>query len=303
MQALANFVMRGRSQAAVVTLSAAVLSLLMPPLGMISSAAVVLVTLRKGLREGLTVWLIAAAAAMLLAFFGLGSSTPALGFVLLLWLPMWVLAIVLGYTRSLTFAVQAAALFGLMVILGLHLWAEDPAAHWAQLLEPMRLGLVEGQVIVEEGSEALIAEVAKWMTGAFAASLYFQFVLTLLLGRWWQSLLYNPGGFGEEFRAFRIQPWLGLLAIGLALLSLLQDGMGLAQEVMLLLAPLFLLQGLAVAHGLRANRGFHQAWLIGLYALFFFAFPYAELLVAGCGFADLWVNFRSRFGGRGPDSA
>ncbi len=93
------------------------------------------------------------------------------------------------------------------------------------------------------------------------------------------------------------------LAIGLALLSLLQDGMGLAQEVMLLLAPLFLLQGLAVAHGLRANRGFHQAWLIGLYALFFFAFPYAELLVAGCGFADLWVNFRSRFGGRGPDSA
>ena len=303
MQALASFVMRGRSQAAAVALSAAVLSLFLPPLGLISSAIVVLVTLRRGLTEGLYVWLIAGVAAAPLAYIGLGSPAPALGFVLLLWMPVWLLSALLGYTRSFSVAVQAATLIGFMVILGVHLWTDDPTIHWIQLMEPMRQGLVEGQLIPETGSEALIAGLAQWMTGAFAASLYFQCILALMLGRWWQALLYNPGGFGDEFRAFRMQRLLGLAAIGLVLLSLPRDDVGWPQEALLLLVPLFLLQGLAVAHGLRANTGRHPGWLIGLYALFVFAFPYAEVLVAGVGFADLWLDFRSRFKGQGRNDA
>lgn len=303
MQALANFVMRGRSQAAAVTLSTAVLSMLVPPLGLLSSAAVALVTLRRGLIEGLYVWLIAGAVAVPLAYFSFGSALPALGFALLLWLPMWSLGVLLRQTRSLATAVQAAALIGLVVVLVMHLWTEDPVAYWAQLLEPMRQGLVEGQVIPEADSKILVGQLATWMTGTFAASLYFQFVLALMLGRWWQGLLYNPGGFGAEFRALRVHQGLGVLAIGLTLLSLLQDGVGWVQEAIVLLVPLFLLQGFAVAHGLRTGLSLHQGWLIGLYALCVFAFPYAEVVVVGVGFADLWLDFRARFAGRGATGA
>ena len=48
MKALAGFIMRGHSQAALVATTAALLSLLMPLFGPLSAAAVVLVILRIG---------------------------------------------------------------------------------------------------------------------------------------------------------------------------------------------------------------------------------------------------------------
>ena len=77
---------------------------------------------------------------------------------------------------------------------------------WVGILEPLRASLVEGGVIAEAASQALIEGLSRWMTGAFAASLYVQFLLALLLGRWWQAVLYNPGGFGAEFRGLRLSP-------------------------------------------------------------------------------------------------
>lgn len=48
-----------------------------------------------------------------------------------------------------------------------------------------------------------------------AALLQIVSLLCLMLGRYWQSVLYNPGGFGLEFRALRLSPPLafGLLAV------------------------------------------------------------------------------------------
>src|SRR5690606_23988565 len=60
--------------------------------------------------------------------------------------------------------------------------------------------------------EALITPV---LTGLMAALLQIVSLLCLMLGRYWQSVLYNPGGFGLEFRALRLSPPLafGLLAV------------------------------------------------------------------------------------------
>ena len=47
----------------------------------------------------------------------------------------------------------------------------------------------------------------------------------------------------------------------------------------------FLLQGLAVVHGVARLRQLHKAWLIALYILLFLA-PQAALLLAGIGLVD-----------------
>jgi hypothetical protein len=143
-------------------------------------------------------------------------------------------------------------------------------------------------------SEELMRDIGRWMTGAFAATFYFQMVLSLFLGRRWQGLLYNPGGFGAEFRALRVNRVLG--AAGLILLLVLAAGLEAqwAAELLLILTPLFLLQGIAVAHALvdilKASRG----WLVGLYVLLVLAMPHAEILLAGLGLADIWMNVRAR---------
>jgi hypothetical protein len=286
--------MRGRSQAALVSAVFAVLSLLFPLAGMLSSATVALVTLRQGPVEGLIVGLFAGLASGLFAFAALGSPAPALGFALALWLPVWVLALVLRNTRSQPLTVSLASIMGLMIILGLRIGVGDPGAFWSELMEPVRQGLVESGLVTEAGGKDLIAEVARWMTGAFAATFYFQALLALFLGRWWQSLLYNPGGFGAEFRELRLSRGVGILSLLLMAWLLVDENNQWAADLLLLVTPMLLLQGLALIHwlvwALQASRG----WLIGVYALYLLAMPHAQVLTAGLGLADIWVDVRSR---------
>lgn len=294
MQALANFTMRGRSQAALVAAASAVLSLIVPLIGLISSAVVALVTLRKGPAEGLVVGAFAALASGLLAFAALGSPVPALGFALALWLPVWVLAVVLRHTRSLDLTVQLASVFGLLIVVAIRIQAADPAVYWAELLEPVRENLVAGGVVDAALSEQVMAQLSLWMTGAFAATFYFQLLLALFIGRWWQALLYNPGGFGGEFRAFRVRAVVGYLALALLVLVLVLDGAMWVTELSMLLAPVLFLQGVAVVHGIVHVRSANRGWLAGFYAFLLFLMPHAEILVAGIGLADVWVDLRAR---------
>jgi hypothetical protein len=290
--------MRGRSQAAMVAAAAAVLSLIVPMIGLISSAAVALVTLRKGAREGLIVGSIAGLASGMLAFATLGRPDYAIGFALALWLPIWTLGIVLRQSRSLDLTIHVAALFGLVIVAGIHLQADDPTDYWTELLEPLRESLVEGGVVGAAVSEQLIAQVSRWMTGAFAASFYFQLLLALFIGRWWQALLYHPGGFGTELRGFRVQRGAGYLAVGLLVLVLLLDPVMWASELLLLLAPLFFIQGVAIAHSLAHSYSAGRGWLIGFYALLVVLMPHAEILVTGLGLVDVWFDVRARVAAR-----
>ena len=294
MLGLASFIMRGRSQAALVAAVFAILSLLFPLTGMLSSATLALATLRQGPIEGLLVGLFAGLASGLFAFAALGSPMPALGFALALWLPVWALAVMLRNSGSPALTVTTAGLMGLAILIGLKVGVADPAAYWAELLEPVRKGLIEGGILTDAEGQALILEVAQWMTGAFAATFYFQALLALFLGRWWQSLLYNPGGFGAEFRDLRLGKGLGVLGLALMAFILVKGENQWAADLLILITPLFLLQGLALIHwlvkALQANRG----WLIGLYALFLLALPHAQVLTAGLGLADIWVNVRAK---------
>lgn len=294
MLGLASFIMRGRSQAALVAAVFAILSLLFPLTGMLSSATLALATLRQGPVEGLLVGLFAGLASGLFAFAALGSPLPALGFALALWLPVWALAAMLRNSGSPALAVTTAGLMGLAILIGLRVGVADPTVYWAELLEPVRQGLIEGGILTDAEGQALILEVARWMTGAFAATFYFQALLALFLGRWWQSLLYNPGGFGAEFRDLRLGKGLGVLGMALMAFILVKGENPWAADLLILITPLFLLQGLALIHWLvkamQANRG----WLIGLYALFLLALPHAEVLTAGLGLADIWVNVRAK---------
>jgi len=299
MQALASFVMRGRSQAALVAAVAALLSLMVPLAALISSAAVALVTLRQGAREGLLVGIFAGLASGLLAFAALGSPAPAVGFALALWLPVWLTALGLRHGRSLSLTVQGSALIGLAILVGLHLKIAEPAVYWAELLEPVRASLVSGEILDEAGSQALVGQLARWMTGIFAASFYFQVLLALFIGRWWQAALYNPGGFGAEFRVLRLHPAAGLLGAASFVAFYLTGEAGWSAELVLLVSPLFLLQGIAVVHALATSFRLQRAWLIGFYALLVLAMPHAELLVAGLGFADIWTDIRAKLRGRG----
>ena len=313
MQGLASFIMRGRLQAAMVASAATapalillglpssvLLLLLVPLLGLVSSAAVALVTLRHGGLEGLLVGLFAGFASGLVAFVVLGSPLPAIGFAVALWLPVWVLGVVLRRSLSLALTIQLASIIGFLVIAALRLQGVD-AEYWIALFEPLRESLVERQVIDAAGSHALVADAARKINGVLGTSFYYQALLALFVGRWWQALLYNPGGFGAEFRELRLNRGVGFLSLGFMLVLLLQPDVQWAAELLMLLTPLLFLQGVAVAHGLANSLRASRGWLIGFYVLLLM--PHVQMLVSGLGLVDIWMDVRSRVrkGGRDQD--
>lgn len=294
MKGLATYIMRGRSQAALVAATLAVLSLLFPLVGMLSSATVALITLRQGPVEGLIVGGFAGLASGLFVFAALGSPLPATGFALALWLPVWALAVVLRNSRSQALAVGMGGLMGLVILIGLRFLHGDPAAYWSEIMEPLRQGLVEGGLLKEAESEVMIKDLARWMSSTFAATFYLQALLALFIGRWWQALLYNPGGFGAEFRDLRLGQGLGLLVLGLLAWLLIDSDNQTAADLLIVLTPLLLLQGLSLIHWLVKTLPASQAWLVGLYVLFVVALPHAQVMTAGLGLADIWINVRAR---------
>lgn len=294
MKPLATFIMRGYSQAALVAAVAALLSLLFPLFGLVSSASVGLVTLRKGAAEGAFLTLLATLGAGVFSLLALGSVWPALGILVVFWLPVLGLAAVLRGTRSLDLTLQLAGLVGLVLVATVYLLLGDPVAYWQQLLEPMRQTLTDDGVVQSASGQALFAEIAKWMTGAFGAALLLQLLVSLFIARGWQAALYNPGGFGEEFRSFRMGRAMGSLILVLLLVALSGLGGGFVHALLPLPAILLLLQGLAVLHRVHRLSRAHWGWLFGLYLLLVLFMPQLGSLVVCIGLVDIWADIRTR---------
>lgn len=303
MKSLAQFAMRGRSQAALLAATGAVLSVL-PVVGLfaaLGSAAVVgLATLRQGAAEGALLTVFAGIGGAVLAWLALGTPMPAVGFWLAFWLPVWVLAMVLGWSRSLSLTVQAAAMLGLIALAIAYLVSSTSGAAWQQVLEPVTQALLEADVISAAEKPGLVAQLTSWMPALLAVTVYLMVLFSLFIARWWQALLYNPGGFGAEFRALRIHPAVALLTIGFHLIAIL-SGAPWATAMLVMVGMLLLLQGLAVLHAVSVARRARPGWLIALYALFVLGFPLPQLAVAGLGLADVWADWRRRIVQRGED--
>ncbi len=274
----------------------AVVSLVILPLSVLSSAVIALVTLRRGQVEALVVGGLAGLASGLLSYLAIANPVPALVFVFLLWLPVLVVALVLRITRSLPSMIYAALAVGLAVIGFYYLQVPDPGSVWREALEPVSRQLVESGFLDEAQRVLFIEQLARWMTGLLAAGFFLQLVLSVLIARWWQAMLYNPGGFRQEFHALRLHRALGIA--GLLLLALQLAGVGgeggLILDLGILLSAPLMLQGLAVAHGVAGLNKAYPVWLAAMYILYFIAMPQVWMMLAGVGLADLWFDFRAR---------
>lgn len=263
---------------------------------------VALVTLREGAWPGLTVAGLASLVCGALALLLYANPVPVLGFVVLLWFPVWALGLVLRSSRSLDVTVQGAMLVGLLIALTFSI--QVTAEQWQALLEPISQALRQSGVVDEQQARAFVSALALWMPGLLAAGFFVQLVLALFMGRWWQAKLYNPGGFRAEFHGLRLHQAVALLALPLLAMSLVETEGG--WQLIRYLGPLLLVayffQGLAVAHAVVANTGMHRSWLYGLYVLLLLAMGYTLLALAALGYTDAWLDFRARFSRTGRNS-
>lgn len=287
MLALARFIMASRARAALVACAGNLLPLLSP-------AAVALVVLRHGWREGLLValWAVLPLVAMLYV----AAMTPILVWASVLTIVVVVIAtLVLRGTASWQSALLAlvGGSAALVLIMG-ELLGEDVTAFGESIKAMFEQMRADGQGPSLEPDTPMVLGLLAWVMAVSTLG-------SLLLGRWWQALLYNPGGLGRELRGLRLSAPVALaLMAGWVACQLAPTGY--VAWGNLLGLPLFL-NGVALVHHLVAASprvGAH--WLAVFYVGLVLLVGPLGLLLTGVGFMDSLVDLRARFARRSSDS-
>lgn len=293
MNAFAAFIMRGPAHAGSVAAAGLLVGLVVPPFAWLSSAVLALVALRLGAAALLRAGLPALVAVALAGWIVWGRPDGTALAALAAWAPVAVVALVLRWRVRLDDALVVACAMGWIVVLATHVAVADPAAAWRgallQAFPPERFA-AEMQVSAE-ALRQVIDRMAPMMTGVLAASVVLGTVTSLLLARWWQAVLYNPGGFRQEFHDLRLGRVAAVVAAAVCG-GALASGVALLQALALTMVALYVFQGLAVVHGLIAARDMATGWLVGLYVLGVILPLQVMSGLTLVGIADAWADFR-----------
>lgn len=302
MHALAQFIMSSRLRALLV----AFLGNLLP---LISPATVALVTVRKGLNEGVLVLLWAVLPLVLMLY--VSEVNP-----LLVWtsvasvLVVLLAALILRITASWQLTLLGLVLLSALSVAPMSAMNENVALLQATLMEKLeqmqrlpvepesgqadQIKVDQAQVAVETGAEPELESLPlsqQFVLGLLAWVVAMGSVASLLLGRWWQALLYNPGGFATEFRALRLYPLMALtLVAGMASCYLFSTEY--AAWGNLLGLPL-LIAGLALVHHRLAVGKIGVHWLAIFYICFLLLPGPFSVMLLGLGLLDSMMDLRS----------
>ena len=300
MRGIARIAMKGPFAACAVAAGFSLLALYFAPALIISGATIGLVTLRHGGVEGAKVGAMALGLAVAVLMLTAGHVGRAGIVVLLPWVPLWCAAVVLranaqqGTALAMLGAFVAGFAYMLRQALG------DVDAFWGERLAQL------GAAVKEQGGEFLTAQetaaVASVMHEASVAVMCLGLGAMLLLARAWQSALYKPGAFAEEFRLLQLPRWVsaagGLLAVAALLTRQEGESAGLVGDLLVVLVLLFAAQGLAVVHERTSRVPARRPWLVGVYVFAFLMPHIVATILAATGIADQVTDFRQLRRGR-----
>lgn len=278
--------MRGRPQAALV----ATIGNLIP---LISPATVALISLRRSTYDGLLVAIWALLPTLLLLAFS-DVDPVLLAATMLVVIAVLICAQVLRNTAS--WVTTLIALISVSAAASLFAWqmAPDIVGAFTQQLNEM----LERPAGEANGTVTVVTPV--FFSGLIAYVIALHVLGSLILGRWWQATLYNPGGLREELHALRLPK---MIAGGFALGSLLCLSVG-SDYVLwsnLLLLPL-VVSGAALVHYAVSAMGLGSFWLVLFYIGLVLIGP-MSILVTALGMADSFMNLRARLPKRGSGDA
>ncbi len=284
MRSLAEFIMRGRTQAAIVAVIG---------IPVISPAAVALFFLRYGAKYSLPVFLATLLPVLTLVIFGFtGVFRGMLGVSYLLTVTLAALMLRWSQSWSLTLVTVVMSSLVAMLITGVVAEAELQVslASTQEFLESFKTDIAENGGDV---SQVDLSIGSYWqILGGLASFTAIASVLTLALARWWQAILYNPGGFKKEFLALVLHPPIAM-ACTLAMLACYVISDSTAAWAGLFMMPLFI-SGVALVHWYGNQKGLETPWYVMFYAVLIII-PPLKPFISTVAVLDSFLNLRGRY--------
>lgn len=272
---------------------------MLPLTGWLACVVVALVTLHRGLAQG--GWVLMAALAPSI-YLGLTTSPwvlwAAMGASLML---VWVAAGLLNQNHSWANVCLALIMAGIGLLFIANLSIVDVGEFWQNQLKALTpLLSQQGQqtqaaLLTEISSTERWDVVAQFMLGLSIALPLFFAVVYLIIARAWQAKLFNPGGFGREFRklSFGLKTTALLLALAGMTLFVFPQYCGLLP---ILVWP-FLFSALALVHYLAQQAKTRQRtvyYLVIFYGAAFVLMSYSPFILIAIGAFDGFFSIRKR---------
>lgn len=280
---LAQWIMSGRFNA----LAAAAMLGLLTPLAWTSVSVVALVALRRSVIDAF--WPLVGALIVALAVHWNSGDVSQVGAVL----AGLAGALVLANSRSLAMALVTISLVASLYMALLLQWLPERFDELAKLVAPFfdELRQASPQPLMAQVEPRNIVVEGMGLVTALSAQ------VALLLARWVQARLYNPGGFRAEFHDLRM-PRPATMALVLAML--ITQWFSAAEVLLPVLVLPLLFAGLGLAHGLVGLRAGKRTPLVFFYlTLVLLAGPAFMVLIAAA-IMDSFIDFRKRIGTARP---
>lgn len=278
MKALAEFILRGQVQAVAV----AMMGSFFPFVG---QSAIALVSLARGTTQGFWVFMWVSLPLMLLHY--MSADNPLIIAVSIASLGLMVFAGVMHQSlASWQWTTVATIVASVTVAIGLgSLMAESVN----NLMNQIMAVIAEISNLQDNAMQSM-AITKSSLLGGVAMLLSLGCIISLMIARWWQALIYNPGGFQEEFHQFTIESKTTVVLVVTMLLVLL-----LPEDyrfwVTLPSIP-FLLAGVAFVHFAVKLFQLGVHWLVMLYLAMLLFGALAAVFLMGLAVGDSFLNLR-----------
>lgn len=275
MRGIAEFVMRSRSHAIGASMVAAVL----PLLGWLSTVIVALVCLRHGAFAGFLV-LLWACLPISVALYYVGDPSPLIAMV-----GTFLMAVMLRQALSWELVLVASVVLSGVGALIFELTATDLLARFVEFYIEY-LQRVDASIALQPDQALPL------LLGFFASGQAFAMVVMLMIARWCQSALYNPGGFKKEFHQLRLSPVVSSgIVVAMLVCYMFREQLG--RWLPLLTVPL-VFASLGLVHWVMNDRNLSKNWVAGFYVALVLLFQLVYPFLASVALMDSWFNIRNR---------
>lgn len=300
MRSLARYILSGPFQAVTVVFVFALLSFPFPFLIVFSGGALALITLKVGVRQAITVLLISVALVAVSTLQLLGNLTAG---PLIIWAS--IVAVTYAYLRfqSLSLALQALTVFGIVLTVLITALFPDLQAGWLLYLKNLLQAIEQGpsfQIMMQntglslERAEQYLPGIASLMTGMVIAVYLLTVSVTLSFGGWWHDLLDDAQAFHKEFVRFNLGRTLAI-SVALFVVVAWASKAAIFWQLTIVCLSMFFLQGLGLAHAVIGAISKPLLGFITVYGLLFIVTPQMMLVLASAGVLDGFLDFRKRF--------
>lgn len=217
--------------------------------------------------------------------------------VLVMFVPLWVMAVLLRQWRSLSIALVAGTFTMMFLVLSFNLMnGISTFDEWLVFFDYRveAAGVSQADVLAATSGQSF-EQAARMIMLGWPFALMTMEIGVLFLARWGQARLYYPGGFRHDFHALRLPKWVALVMGALLLAtSFATIDMVLLIHVGLLAMALLAIAGLGFIHWYVAFKRYNPLWLVGVYGLIIGTSMAVLPLLAVVALLDSGLNFRQR---------